>query len=135
MHECAAAAYSHYIARIGKPPGPMLEDYSRVVAAHEAFVAEAQGAVVAFVVLIRTPEAVLLDNVAVLPAFQGRGLGKRLVALAEARAREHGFRAIDLYTHESMHENAAMYERLGYRETERKTVNGYRRIYMRKQLR
>lgn len=134
MRECAAAAYAHYITRIGKPPGPMLEDYSQVVAAHEAFVAETHGAVVAFVVLVRTPETVLLDNVAVLPACQGRGLGKRLIALAEARAREHGFRAIDLYTHERMLENAAMYERLGYRETGRKTVNGYRRIYLRKQL-
>jgi len=34
------AAYRTYVPRIGRPPGPMLEDYSEVVQQHQAFVAE-----------------------------------------------------------------------------------------------
>ena len=33
-----------------------------------------------------------------------------------------------------MTENLALYLRLGYEETDRKTVDGYRRVYMRKLL-
>ena len=29
---CVVAAYSHYIERMGKPPGPMLDDYTEVIA-------------------------------------------------------------------------------------------------------
>jgi hypothetical protein len=28
---CVGDAYRHYIERIGKPPGPMLEDYAEVI--------------------------------------------------------------------------------------------------------
>ena len=28
---CVAAAYRHYVARIGMPPGPMSEDYEAVI--------------------------------------------------------------------------------------------------------
>ena len=34
------AAYQHYIERIGAPPGPMLEDYSAVLAAGHSWLAE-----------------------------------------------------------------------------------------------
>jgi hypothetical protein len=30
ISECVAAAYRHYIARLGKPPGPMLHDYTGI---------------------------------------------------------------------------------------------------------
>ena len=29
VRDVVHAAYAHYIARIGKPPGPMLDDYAR----------------------------------------------------------------------------------------------------------
>ena len=28
---CVKAAYGHYVERIGKPPGPMLDNYSSIV--------------------------------------------------------------------------------------------------------
>ena len=34
--ECVRAAYSHYIERIGRPPGSMLDDYDQVVRDHRA---------------------------------------------------------------------------------------------------
>jgi hypothetical protein len=39
-----------------------------------------------------------------------------------------------LVTHEAMTENQAIYARLGYTETARRSEDGYRRIYMEKPL-
>jgi len=134
MAACVHSAYRHYAPRIGKPPGPMLDDYAEVVRRHEAYVAESDGAVVGVLVIVETGGGFLLDNVAVAPEFQGRGLGRRLVEFAESSVRARGGRAIELYTHERMTENIAMYARLGYEETDRRTERGYERVYMRKIL-
>jgi len=134
MQSCVEAAYRHYIPRIGKPPGPMLDDYSEVVQQHQAFVAEARGQIIGVLVLIRKDNGIILDNVAVHPEHQGNGLGRRLVELAESEARDQGFAHLDLYTHERMTENIAMYKRLGYIEIERRFEKGYQRVYMRKSL-
>jgi len=132
--ECVDAAYRGYIERIGKPPGPMLEDYRAVLGKHRCFVAEHEGSIVGLAVLLTEPSRALLDNVAVLPAWQGRGVGRRLIAHVEREAHALGYGALELYTHELMTENLALYRRLGYDEFARRTENGYPRVYMRKQL-
>ena len=129
--DCVKAAYEHYVDRIGKLPGPMLDDYLEMVEKHLVFVAEADG-IVGVLVLIQDSGNMLLDNVAVHPAQQGKGLGKRLIDLAESEAAKRGFDRLQLYTHRSMTENYEMYSSLGYLETERKNVQGYDRIYMEK---
>lgn len=134
IHQCVTAAYQHYIARLGKPPGPMLDDYSLVVEEHEVFVAEHNGVVVGVLVLIGKGSGWLLDNVAVDPKYQGRGIGRLLLEFAETRTRQRGYPYLDLYTHASMTENIAMYERAGYLETGRRVERGYDRVYMRKSL-
>lgn len=128
------AAYEHYIERMGKPPGPMLDDYARVVREHRVRVAVEGCRIIGVAVLIESGDGILLDNVAVDPAHQGRGLGRRLIEAAEEESRSLGYPSIELYTHELMTENIAMYTRMGYREFARKTVKGYDRVYMRKQL-
>lgn len=134
MEACVKAAYRHYVTRIGKPPGPMLDDYAKVVAQYQTFVAEESGRVAGILVLILKSDGILMDNVAVLPKYQGQGLGHQLIQFAEAFAFEQGYKNLDIYTHELMTENIEMYQRLGYLETERCTKRGYRRVYMRKRL-
>ena len=131
---CVEAAYSHYIERIGEPPGPMLDDYPQVVRDHRVFVVESGGEIAGAIVLIEDRGTMLLDNVAVLPSRQGEGIGRRLMLLAEEEARRLGYNCIDLYTHELMTENFAVYARNGYEEVERRTERGFPRIYMRKRL-
>ncbi|HZT88063.1 MAG TPA: GNAT family N-acetyltransferase [Stellaceae bacterium] len=98
--EIVRAAYELYIPRIGKPPGPMLDDYARLIAAGAVSIAELDGAVVALIVLLPKPDHLLLDNIAVRPNRQGRGLGRRLIAFAESEARRHGIAELRLYTHQ-----------------------------------
>lgn len=128
------AAYGKYVERMGKKPGPMLDDYDRQVRDGTVWVLEADGAVAGLVVLLSEPDHVLLDNVAVDPASAGRGIGRALIAFAEAETRRRGFREIRLYTNEKMTENIAMYPKLGYEETHRGEQAGYRRVFMRKKL-
>ncbi|MEJ5039543.1 GNAT family N-acetyltransferase [Pseudomonas sp. B21-036] len=128
------AAYALYIPRIGARPGPMLEDYAALIAQCRVEVFEEQGQVLGVLVLIAQADGLLLDNVAVSPAAQGRGLGRQLMAHAEARARQLGLEVVRLYTNEAMSENLGLYERLGYRETHRAEQAGFRRVFMEKRL-
>ena len=75
-----------------------------------------------------------MDNVAVHPSMQGKGLGKQLIEHAHRVAISLGATKIDLYTHELMTKNIGMYEAMGYLETHRILEKGYARVYMRKAL-
>src|SRR5712672_3738767 len=102
-------AYRHYIARMGKPPGPMLDDYAARISEGAVWVVEEGAVIAAIIVLLPAPNYLLLDNIAVSPARQGLGLGRRLLAFAEAEALRRGYSEIRLYTHETMVENQRIY--------------------------
>ena len=128
------AAYTHYIARIGKRPGPMDDDYAARIAAGQTWVLDRDGMIAGILVLEETADGFLLDNIAVRPEFYGQGLGRILIAFTEAEAKRRGFTAIRLYTHALMTENIALYTRLGFNETGRVTEKGFDRVYMEKPL-
>lgn len=127
-------AYEKYVARIGRKPRPMTADYDEAVTAHQMSVIEDNGVIVAALELIPEKDALLIENIAVDPAQQGTGLGKRLLAFAEDEARRQGFAALRLYTNEKMTENIALYARYGYRETSRETLRNLHVVHMRKDL-
>src|SRR5258705_10302054 len=81
------AAYGHYVARIGGLPGPMRADYRRVISDHAVTLCVAQGSVVGLIVLAVTSDGFLVENVAVHPSQQGRGLGRALLEFADGEAR------------------------------------------------
>ena len=126
------AAYSVYVERIGKPPGPMLDDYGRLIGEGVVSLLETDGAIAGLIVLLPKSDHLLLDNIAVHPDRQGRGLGRRLIAFAESEARRRGFVELRLYTHATMTENIALYTRLGFRQTGRGHEAGYDRVFMAK---
>lgn len=128
-------AYRSYIPRIGKPPGPMLDDYSaRVAARSVSLVEDSEGIVAAIIVLIPHNDHLLLDNIAVRPNYQGRGFGRVLIEFAEQQARQLAYTELRLYTHEKMTENIALYRRIGFIETGRGHEDGYDRVFMTKRI-
>jgi len=131
---CVNAAYAHYVERNGKTPAPMLDDYAKILAAQESYVALVDGAVVGMLVLDKTDEGFLLETIAVAPACQGQGVGRALLELAERSAARQGFGSIYLYTQDVMTENLALYAKIGYVEYDRRTEGGLHRIYLRKRL-
>jgi GNAT superfamily N-acetyltransferase len=127
------AAYAIYVEHIGKPPGPMFDDYAALIAAGAVSVFD-DGEVRAILVLQPQTDYLLLDNIAVRPDSQKMGLGRQLISFAETEARRLGFGEIRLYTHQKMVENIAPYMRLGFIETGRGHENGYDRVFMAKRL-
>ncbi len=130
--ELVQLAYGHYVERIGVTPAPMLDDYAGVIREHEVWVLEEDASLAAALVLVPKSDHLFVDNVSVHPACQGRGIGRALLEMAEARARELGVTELRLYTNALMTENIALYRRLGWEETERRHDGGYDRVFMRK---
>jgi GNAT superfamily N-acetyltransferase len=131
---CVCEAYVHYIERIGKRPGPMLEDFEDTLREAQVHVAELHGHVVGVAVFKLTDEGFYLDNVAVRPSVKGAGVGRLLLQFAEAEGIRQGFESIYLATHELMYENRALYRRIGYVEYDHRIVNDYPRVFFRKRI-
>jgi ribosomal protein S18 acetylase RimI-like enzyme len=127
-----SAAYARYLDRMDRPPAPMLADYAAEVESGRLWVAGEP--IAGLIELIETGDSLHVANVAVHPSAQGTGLGRRLMEFAEEQARQRGLTRLDLFTNEVMTENQAIYARLGYRETARRTEDGYRRVYLEKLL-
>jgi ribosomal protein S18 acetylase RimI-like enzyme len=75
----ARAAYSKYVARIGREPPPMLADFAVEVAAGHVVVFEISGAVEGYLISWPKMEAYFIDNIAVDPARHGLGLGRNML--------------------------------------------------------
>ncbi|HUC60089.1 MAG TPA: GNAT family N-acetyltransferase [Streptosporangiaceae bacterium] len=125
-------AYAKYAERMDRPPGPVLKDYVAETEAGQVWVTGEP--ITGVIVLIDMGDSLLVENVAVGPDVQGTGIGRGLMDFAEQKARTAGRRRVTLYTHEVMTENLAIYRHLGYRETERRTEDGYRRVFMERAL-
>lgn len=107
------AAYAPNRALLGVEPLPLLADYDAVFANSEVWV-PAEGPIDAVLILEPAPDHLLIWSVATAPGTQGRGLGGRLLAFAEARARALGPTTIRLYTGAKLAGNVAWYQRNGY---------------------
>lgn len=125
-------AYSPYVSRLGREPGPMLDNYAGRIAAGQVEVVDGPGGLDAILVLVPEKGFLLLDNVAVANAARGQGIGGALIDHAEARARALGLPMVRLYTHELMVENQAIYRKRGYVETHRAEKDGLKRVFMAK---
>ena len=126
------AAYARYLTRMDKPPGPMLRDYGPSVDDGTTWVTGSP--IEAVLTLYSRDDHLYIENIAVHPDIQGRGLGRALMSFAEDEATRRGLARLALVTHEVMTENQAIYARLGYTEVDRRVEDGYRRIYMEKDL-
>ncbi|MDQ7092243.1 GNAT family N-acetyltransferase [Desulfosporosinus sp. PR] len=131
---CIQKSYQKYIVRIGKKPGPMLDDYLALILDGNVFCGEFGEEIAGVLVLKKFDGYMLLENVALLPEFQGKGFGKQLIAFAEHYSSENNYQEIRLYTNVKMTENIEIYHKLGYSEYSRKEENGFERVYFKKRL-
>ncbi len=127
-------AYGGYVEDLGVRPAPLDDDYTERVLRGDATVAIVGGEVVGAIVLIAEKDHVLVENVAVDPDRQGEGVGRALLAWAEAFARTAGTPEVRLYTNAGMTRNIALYGRLGYREVDRRSSGKFRRVFFSKRL-
>lgn len=126
-------AYEPWISLIGTRPAPMDADYAALIAGGSVYVTGV-GDLDGLIVLIPEEGVLLVDNVAVRPDRQGEGIGRTLLAFAEAEARRRGLAAVRLYTHAKMTSNIRVYESLGYAVTGNQAIGAGHLVHMRKQI-
>jgi len=134
VRSCAQSAYKHYVERMGKEPAPMRVDFTRAMSKGTISIAKIDSELVGFAIHFEQGDCEQLENIAVLPSHQAKGIGKQLLQHVENISQDKGQSRIELYTNELMHENIALYKHLGYAETHRKTEDGFSRVYFAKEL-
>ena len=82
------------------------------------YLAESGPQVVGVLVLIRTrPETMEIVNLAVGEPYQGKGVGKKLIGHAVARARDMGARTLEIGTGSTGVGQLLLYQKCGFRIT------------------
>ena len=115
MQAIAAAAYADAPAGLDGLPD-VIGSIGGDMEAGPAWVAQCDGQVAGFLIACRRDGALKLVNLAVDPAFGGRGLARRLLTRAEQSARQRGLTRLELVTHAGMTATRGMYRHLGWRE-------------------
>ncbi|WP_380052888.1 GNAT family N-acetyltransferase [Falsihalocynthiibacter sp. SS001] len=132
---CAEQAYAPYIASIGKRPAPLDADYAALISRGTVYIAQtASGAPLGFIVCFPRDGQMHVENIAVLPAAAGQGVGRQLFSFCERAARKYGLSTLDLYTNVKMTDNLSLYPYLGFHEVGRRTEDGFERVYFEKHL-
>lgn len=128
------AAYAKWVAVIGREPLPMKADHAAAIRDHRVDLLFAGPDLAALVETVVRPEDLLIENVAVAPAFQRRGHGRRMVAHAEALAAAAGLGSVRLYTNVRFDTNVRLYASLGYAVEREEALNGGVAVHMVKDL-
>lgn len=128
------AAYAKWVPVIGREPRPMQTDYQKAVHEHQFDVAVDNGQILGLIETMQRDDHLWIENVAVAPEGQGRGIGRRLLAHAERKAAKSGCFEIRLLTNGAFQANLTLYRQLGYAvDREEDFMNGTT-VYMSKKL-
>jgi len=92
----------------------MQADYERAVREHQFDLLVEHGRILGLIETMRRADHLWIENLAVAPEARGRGLGRRLLAGAEDKARAGGFLEVRLSTNAAFETNVAFYRRGGF---------------------
>jgi ribosomal protein S18 acetylase RimI-like enzyme len=135
IRDVTRAAYAHWVPVIGREPVPMTIDYEQAVRQHDFDLLYRQGELVGLIETMLQDDHIWIENVAVLPACHGQGLGRILLAHAETRALDAGCNESRLLTNAAFESNVALYKKIGYRVDRTEPYkDGGTTVYMSKRL-
>lgn len=134
LRDLVRAAHARWVPAIGWEPALMADDCAARIAAGQAHALDGPDARPQGVLVPEgePPDGLLIDNVALAPAMQGKGLGRALIAFAEARRR--GRARLRLCTSAAMEANIRLHRQLRFVETRRAGEAGFHRVHMEKRL-
>jgi GNAT superfamily N-acetyltransferase len=116
VREITRAAYKKWVAVIGREPKPMIANYERAVIDHVIDLLDRDGRPIALIEVIPQPSHLLIENVAVLPDWQGKGIGGVLLDRAETIARSLRLTEMRLYSNAMFSTNLTFYAHRGFSE-------------------
>jgi ribosomal protein S18 acetylase RimI-like enzyme len=128
------AAYERNRTIMGVEPIPLQADYAKILSEYEVWLHEEAGKLAGVLILESRADDLLIWSVATAPDARRSGLGNRLLAAAEVRARELGKRIIRLYTAELLVNNIAWYRRRGYAFERTEAMRDRRVVHMMKTI-
>lgn len=108
------AAYGKYVEVLGREPLPMRADFARAVRDHRIDVIETDGAMIALVEMIIKADHLWVENIAVHPDHQRRGLGRICLCHVQNIADELQIPTLKLYTNALMRGNVSLYQEFGF---------------------
>ena len=115
IRELTRSAYAKWIPLYRRrEPTPMTADYDRVVREHMIDLLFVDAELAALIETASKADHLMIENVAVSPAFQGRGYGGFLLDHAEHLAASFGLPELRLFTNKKFATNIAIYRRRGY---------------------
>ncbi|SDA91477.1 GNAT family N-acetyltransferase [Mesorhizobium qingshengii] len=127
-------AYAKWIPIIGRKPRPMTVDYEKAVQEHDFDLAHLDSRLIGLIETILHDDHLWIENIAVRPEDQGRGVGQELLRHAEKKALSAGLREIRLLTNAAFETNLNLYGKIGYVTDRREPFMGGITVYMRKQI-
>ena len=108
------AAYARNRLLLGCEPLPLLADYGEIFRDYEVWLAGEDDPAGVLILEPRPPHDLLIWSIATHPGRQSAGLGKAMLAAAEARARVLGLSVMRLYTGAGLRHLIDWYARHGY---------------------
>ena len=132
IQDLTRKAYAKWVAVIGREPLPMKVNYADAIGKHRFDLLYVGCQLAALIETVPEGDFLLVENVAVLPAFQGRGFGPRLLTLAEDLASSFGLAGTRLYTNKLFAANVRLYAALGYGVEREESLNGGIAVHMMK---
>src|SRR4051812_9742714 len=108
-------AYAQWIPVIRREPLPMNADYEKAVREHDIDLFYVDGQLVALIEVFRADDDLFVENIAVSPEHQGKGLGHHLLNHAEAMASNAGLGGLRLLTNQAFATNVRLYQSVGFR--------------------
>jgi ribosomal protein S18 acetylase RimI-like enzyme len=125
-------AYAKWIAAIGRKPLPMMVDYAQAVQNHVIDLCEVGGVIVALIEMIEERDHLMIENLAVVPAYQGQGFGTLLLEHAHEIAVSRGTPMIRLLTNAKFESNVEFYKRNQFVVDREEPFMGGVTVHMRK---
>ncbi len=123
-------AYAKWVPVIGREPLPMSVDYNDAIRKHRFDLLFLEDMLAALIETVPSDGYLLIENLAVLPALQRKGLGRRLLAHAELMAASMGHSEIKLYTNKLFEKNLNFYQALGYQVEQEEDFLGGTCVHM-----
>ncbi|HEU4825445.1 MAG TPA: GNAT family N-acetyltransferase [Dongiaceae bacterium] len=127
-------AYAKWVPAIGREPLPMAADYDRAVREHIVDLLFVVSEPAGLIEMVNEGDHLLIENVAIAPAFQRRGYGGLLVAHADEVARSLRLGTLRLYTNARFAGNVDFYRRHGYTVDREEPFKGGITIHMSKKI-
>ena len=129
---CIEASFEPFISVLGQIPSALNADFKQIISNNNLYVAIIDDKVVGTIEIIMDNENVKIEKLSVLPDFRGNKIGNKLICYAEFLAKANKLSKVKLFTNELLDYNIKYFRNSGFIETERKTENGFKRVYFEK---